>query len=55
MGILSASGATPIDFENSTKNGSREAIQKELDQLTEQLAEETGRGGNSIPDNDSVK
>jgi tRNA A-37 threonylcarbamoyl transferase component Bud32 len=53
--ILSASGATLIDFENSTQNRSREAIQKELDQLTEQLAEETGRGGNSIPDNDSVK
>lgn len=39
-----------IDFENAIKNGSKEAMQKEFAYLTEQLTEETGRGGPSMPD-----
>jgi predicted Ser/Thr protein kinase len=49
--IVGPSGKTTlIDFENARKGGSKEAMQKEYAHLTEQLMEETGRGGGSIPE-----
>ena len=43
--IIGPTKTTLVDFENSTKNGSKEEMQKEFTGLTEQLTEETGRGG----------
>ena len=43
--IIGPTRTTLIDFENATKNGSKEEMQKEFTRLTEQLTEETGRGG----------
>lgn len=39
-----------IDFENARNDGSEEAMQEEYAHLTEQLTEETGRGGGFIPE-----
>ena len=43
--IIGPTKTTLIDFEKATKNGSKEEMQKEFTRLTEQLTEETGRGG----------
>ena len=51
--IVSPSGATLIDFENAGMNGSQDAMQKEFTQLTEQLTEESGRGGGYIRESDN--
>ena len=47
--IIGPTRTTLIDFENAMENGSEEAMQKELTRLTEQLTEETGRGGPPVP------
>ena len=47
--IVEPNRTTLIDFENAIKNGSKEAMQKEIACLTEQLTEETGRGGPPMP------
>ncbi|KAF8869019.1 hypothetical protein CPB84DRAFT_1805568 [Gymnopilus junonius] len=46
--IVSAAGVSLIDFENSTFGGSEIEMEKEYDSLSQQLAEETGRGCRSI-------
>ena len=51
--IISPVGATLIDFENATQNGSKEAMEKEYKELAEQLMEETGRGGGETEWNDA--
>jgi tRNA A-37 threonylcarbamoyl transferase component Bud32 len=48
--IVGPSRTTLIDFENARKNGSEEAMQDEFARLTEQLTEETGRGGRYMPE-----
>jgi len=48
--IVGPSRTTLIDFENARKNGSEEAMQDEFARLTEQLTEETGRGGGYMPE-----
>ena len=48
--IIGPTRTTLIDFEDAIKNGSKEAMQKEFARLTEQLTEETGRGGPCMPD-----
>jgi len=50
--VVSPSGVTLIDFENATKNGTKEAMQTEFFQLAEQLMEESGRGGGPMPESD---
>jgi predicted Ser/Thr protein kinase len=47
--IVSAAGVTLIDFENATRNGSREAMEMEYKQIAEQLMEEMGRDGGNGP------
>lgn len=47
--IVGHTRTTLIDFENAIKNGSKDAMQKEFVCLTEQLTEETGRGGPPMP------
>ncbi|KAF8079135.1 hypothetical protein FPV67DRAFT_98519 [Lyophyllum atratum] len=46
-------GVTLLDFENATLNGSQEAMNSEYAQLSEQLQEDSGRGGGWLPDSDS--
>ncbi|KAF8801441.1 hypothetical protein BYT27DRAFT_7147422 [Phlegmacium glaucopus] len=48
--IVGPTRTTLIDFERAVKNGSKEAMQKEFAGLTEQLTEETGRGGGYLPE-----
>ena len=48
--IVGPTRTTLVDFEDAIKNGSKEAMQKEFAGLTEQLTEETGRGGPAMPD-----
>ena len=50
--IVGPSGMTLIDFENARQNESKEAMQKEFACLTEQLTEDTGRGGGYIHEAD---
>jgi predicted Ser/Thr protein kinase len=42
--ILSHKGAALIDFENATLAGTKEAMEKEYEEIAMELAEETGRG-----------
>jgi tRNA A-37 threonylcarbamoyl transferase component Bud32 len=48
--IIGPTRTTLIDFEGARKNGSKEAMEKEFAGLTEQLTEETGRGGGYMPE-----
>lgn len=48
--IVSSAGVTLIDFENATLNGSKEAMEKEIQELAAHLTDETGRGAGYLPD-----
>ena len=51
--IVSSAGVTLIDFERATLNGSKEAMEKEMQELAAHLTDETGRGARAPPDSPS--
>lgn len=51
--VITEKGATLIDFENATIDGDQSAMDLEYSKLSEQLREETGRGGPARPMDDS--